>query len=151
MIKLKQINKGTYAAVRFTPETLDRIEELQKKLKLPDPVSRDKLHSTILYSRVWVPFVPEKGELLLGSVCRLESWKSQSNKNVLLLTYDSEYMRFRHDVGTALGATFDFPDYTPHVTLSYDIGSLKFNLGEIFNLELVRSKEYVEDLDLNWT
>ena len=151
MLSFKESVRGTYAAAKFNEDTLDRLEELQKFYALPNPVPRDKMHSTILYSRVYVPFKPEDGEILLSDMCRFKIFETQSGSRALVLAYDSEYMQFRHDVGMALGATYDFPEYIPHITLSYDIGSLKIGEGQEFNFDIVRSYEYVEDLDLEWT
>lgn len=78
-------------------------------------------------------------------------FETQSGTNALVLAFNSDYMRFRHDVGMALGATWDYPEYVPHITLSYDVGARKFNTDLEFDLEIVRSHEYVEDLDLEWT
>lgn len=143
--------KGTYAAVNFTDETLDLLVELQNKLKLPNPTPRDKLHCTILYSRVYVPFIPSDKEILLADSAWLEVFETRDNYNALVLRFDSDHLQFRHMVGKALGATYDFPDYLPHVTLSYDIGSLKFDLNNKFETKLVAAGEYVEDLDPDWT
>lgn len=72
-----------------------------------------------------------------------------NGKRALVLVLDSDYLHFRHNVGMALGATYDFPSYIPHITLSYDIKSLSFEKERI-DLEVIRSKEYVEELDLDW-
>jgi 2'-5' RNA ligase len=50
-------------------------------------------------------------------------------------------------------ATYDFPEYKPHITLSYDIGDLdEKNLPDIGKYvdEIGIDEEYGEDLDLNW-
>lgn len=151
MMRFLESTRGTYAAAKFTDETLDRIQDLQEFYDLPNAVPRDKLHTTILYSRVYVPFKPESGEVVLGNKCHLKIFETQSGTRALVLAYESDYLQFRHDVGMALGATYDFPDYIPHITLSYDVGARKFNLDKEFELEIVRSHEYVEDLDLDWT
>ena len=151
MTPFRESVKGTYAAVKFTEDTLDRIEKLQEFYDLPNAVPRDKLHSTILYSRVYVPFIPEEGEKFLGSLCHLKVFETQFGTNALVLAFESDYMQFRHDIGTALGATWDYPEYVPHITLSYDVGARKFGTDLEFDLEIVRSHEYVEDLDLEWT
>ena len=63
---------------------------------------------------------------------------------------DADYLKYRHEVGNALGATYDFPDYKPHVTLSYGIGSQYVDINQELSIPIVVSKEIVEDLDLNW-
>jgi len=41
----------TYAGVRFSDKTLDGLENLIKILDIPNPVPREKLHCTLLYSK----------------------------------------------------------------------------------------------------
>jgi hypothetical protein len=50
-------------------------------------------------------------------------------------------------------ATYDFPEYKTHVTLSYDIGDMdETKLPDVIKTigEMKIVKEYGEDLDLDW-
>ncbi len=150
-MKFNEVGKGTYAAVKFSDTTLDFLEELQNKLQLFDPVPRDKLHSTICFSRVKINYMPITEKMPIGTPAALGVFE-HNNKRALVLILDSSYLNMRHEYAMILGATYDFPEYKPHITLSYDIGALK-----ILDTALDKSKvlemasEYVEDLDLDWS
>lgn len=147
MIKFKEFVNGVYAAAKFTEDTLDRLVELQNKLQLINPTAKEDLHSTILYSRLYVPFKPELFEVKLCDSGHLEIFETGDKNRALVLVLDSDYMTYRHDIGIALGATHDYDSYNPHITLSYDIKSLQFNTNEKIDIDIVRSYEYVEPLN----
>jgi hypothetical protein len=51
-------------------------------------------------------------------------------------------------------ATYDFPKYEPHITLSYDIGDMDIKkLPNMFDTVpfINITTEYSEDLDLSWS
>lgn len=144
MKKLKQLN-DTYVACRFTDETVDGLVELQRLIDVPNPVPAHELHTTIVSSREYVPFPLERGNVLLATEAWLETWETQSG-NALVLRFDSDYLQDRFDVAMCLGATYDFPDYKPHITLSYDVGSCIFTKEKI-QIEIIRDLEYQESLD----
>ncbi len=45
------LSKGTYAGVRLSDDDADYIVSLCKQLELPNPIKRDQIHLTLLYSR----------------------------------------------------------------------------------------------------
>ncbi len=48
-------------------------------------------------------------------------------------------------------ATYDFPEYIPHITLSYDLGDMPLpKLPDDMRKEFHLSLEYVEDLKMEW-
>ena len=123
---------GTYAAVTFSESTVASLADLQEKLEIPNPLDSSDFHSTLLYSRVPLPNYVAQGELspVVTSDTEdftLQIWPSNGGeKNVLVLTYPCEWLSNRWEsVMKEHGATWDFPDFTPHVTLSYDVGDWK--------------------------
>lgn len=147
MIEFQDLSSGLYVAAKFSDLTLDAIEDLQRKLKVPNPVPRHKIHSTICYSRVNIPYTVSTGSFEVARKGHLEVWKHGEDP-VLVLVLDSEYLKHRHQYARALGATHDFPDYTPHITLSYNVGPLSFK-GEA-QIPVVLDREYKEPLKLDW-
>lgn len=144
--------KGTYVAVKFSDETLDALQQLQSELKLLNKVKREDLHSTIVYSRVKIPYRINKvdtNEALVSQNQSLQLWETSDGKALVLLMNDAASLKFRHDYAKVLGATYDFPDYLPHITLSYNVGVQKVELFDT-QIDIVTSHEYVEDLDLDW-
>lgn len=152
----KASRKGTYAAVRFSDDTLAYLEQLQHKLKVPNPHPKTKFHTTLLYSRKHLPNYEGAGKLnpspLSDTNAKLEIWPShKEGLFVLVLQYKCDWLEDRHSfLMDEHKAEYDFPEYIPHITLSYDIGDWKpdsFKIELSQPLELVQ--EYHEDLDLD--
>ncbi|QFR56099.1 hypothetical protein CPT_Muldoon_148 [Serratia phage Muldoon] len=139
---------GLYVCAKFSDLTLDAIEKLQRDLKVPNPVPRDKIHSTVVFSRVSVPYVAASGSFEVATNGELEVWDTKSGRT-LVLVLNSEYLDFRHNYAKALGATYDFPKYIPHITLSYDVGAASFK-GKV-EINIVLAHEKKEQLDLSWS
>lgn len=145
---LNEVSEGLYVAAKFSELTLDALENLQRSLKVPNPVPREKFHSTICYSRVNIPYVVASGSFEVANNGHLEVWKTDDG-STLVLVLDSDYLSCRHMYARAIGATHDFPDYTPHITLSYNVGPLTYK-GEV-QIPVVLDREYKEPLKLNWS
>lgn len=144
--------KGTYIGVRFDKDTLKMLQGLQRMYKIPDPTPTSDMHATVIYSRVPVEFplntdINEK----VSREVRFHVFNTRDGKRALVLKIKSDYLTQRHELGTELGASYDFPDYIPHITLSYDVGDKNFSTKP-FKLEkdLVIASEYYEELNLNW-
>lgn len=140
-------NKVTYAAFRFSEESKDYLMNLIKELNIPNPVSRDELHTTLLSSRKYLPNYKAKGETYgIAKADHLEIFKS-NDLNVLVLILDSKFMEDRHNELMNLhNATYDFPEYKPHITLSYDVGEYKIPDVKL-NKDIIVNEEYHEDLE----
>lgn len=144
--------KGTYIGVRFDKSSLDMLKSLQKDLSIPNPTPVSDMHSTVIFSRNQIDFPVEKSvnEKVSPDV-KFHIFTTKSGKRALVLLIDSDYLRARHELGNQLGATYDFPDYQPHVTLSYDVGDRKYPTKKFkLDKELVIASEYHEELDLDW-
>ncbi|UPW42505.1 hypothetical protein EBPHNEJP_00218 [Salmonella phage CF-SP2] len=148
MMKFQDFSSGLYVAAKFSDSTLDEIENLQRELKVPNPVPRHKIHSTIYYSRVNVPYVVSTGSFEVANSGELQVWDTQDGRT-LVLVLDSDYLKFRHNYARALGATHDFDDYSPHITLSYNVGPAQFS--GIVQVPVILDREYKEPLKINWT
>lgn len=148
-MKLSNAGRGTYVSVRFNAETLSNLVELQNKLNLANATPREKMHTTICYSRVYVPYVPSYETVLASTNNHLEIWDTKYGKT-LVLVLQSDYLKSRHELSMILGATYDFDEYKPHITLSYDIGETFIDLSKNPDINIVVDAEIVEDLDLDW-
>jgi hypothetical protein len=79
-------------------------------------------------------------------------WSQQDGTECLVLTYDCEDILLRHEfLMHKHGASFDFPSYTPHVTLSYDVRG--FNIKPMQDVlrylpDIIIAHEYSEPLDM---
>lgn len=157
--KRKQ-QKGTYAGVNYSPETIEHIQTFLKKYKVPNPVAPEKIHTTVLYSRKFLPDFEPRGMLeepMEAKFMGYHVWKtSPTDKttepwNCLIMKINCPELKDLHEkYMKEHEATYDYDKYDPHITLSYNIGN--FNIDNLpkfdFPLEIV--EEYSEDLNLNW-
>lgn len=150
--------KGTYAGVHFDESTKDALMQYIKDNNIPNPTKRDKMHTTVLYSRKFCPDYVPLGDIdppWIGVVDGLEVWPTQSGNNALVITYTSSDLADRHErLMDEHDATYDYDEYKTHVTLSYDIGDMDIStLPDIKQAVPVIKivEEYGEDLDLDWS
>jgi len=143
--------KGTYAAVRPDVKHSTILSDFMEKHKIPNPESTDKLHATLLYSRKFLPtYKPNKDLNHEAILDKFEIWPTKSGKNCLVLKFTSPTLVARHnDLMSKHNATYDYPLFKTHMSLSYDIG--EFDISKITIEELPKTmiftNEYHEDLD----
>ncbi len=146
---------GTYAGVKFSDDTIAALEKYTKDNKIPNALPADKYHTTLLYSRKHLPNYKPEGDYktpMTGSPTGFEIWPNyDSSKNCLVLSYSCPQLYQRHHkLMNQHGATYDFDEYKPHVTLSYDVGNLKVDKLPTFEDSLEITSEYDEELKIGW-
>ena len=155
----KEKQKGTYSGVKFSEDTVTGIKEYIEENNIPNHTNYEKMHSTLLYSRKYLPEYEPSGKLsdiMVGNPIKFDVWDSQPDDDgnvakCLVLTYKCEDLVDRHKfLMKEHGATFDYDDYTPHVTFSYDIGDMKQKDLPKFEGKIEIVEEYGEDLNLDW-
>lgn len=154
--------KGSYAAVTFCPNTVANIQHYVKEFKIPAPVKAERLHSTVLYSRKFCPGFVALGKLkkpLVGRPVQFHKWEIQgivgsAKQYALVLEFDCPELVQRHKhLMQEHSATWDYAEYIPHLTISYDVKDLNiFDLPPIDKYlgEIRIVEEYGEELDLDW-
>ena len=159
----KQESKGTYAAVKFDQSTKDAIAKYIKDNDIPNGTNIDKLHCTVLYSRKHCPDYEPLGEIdppWTGTPTKLEVWESngklrdEPTTRCLVMKFTCQELVDRHgELMEEHGATYDFPEYKTHITLSYDIGDMdETSLPDISKAikQVKIVQEYGEDLATDW-
>ena len=149
---------GTYAAVTFHTDTNKAIHNYIRAAKLPNAVRPDKLHTTLLYSRVQLPEYVPLGLMMLanyGTPIGLSILPGEHKERCLVLNYSCPELEERHRYLTEKhSAPYDFPDYITHVTLSYNIGDLDIcTLPDIHSYvnSICIVNEYSRNLITNWS
>lgn len=140
---------GTYAGVRFDKRTVKSLEKYVKDNDIPN--ANDNWHTTLLYSRKHLPnYVPKEKykPAMEGTPMALEVWPTQSGKNCLVINYScSQLYQQHHKLMMKHGATYDFDEYKPHITLSYDVGDLDVDKLPQYKNKIKIVGEYREELD----
>ena len=152
---------GTYVSVKYTDTTTMILSQMMGIWQIKNPVSPNKLHTTVIYSRTPIPledqrdidvhelralgwsFIPKKFELFPFS-------GTDSVKKVLVMTLHAPELESLHKKLVDMGATHDFDEYIPHITLSYDAEGFDCDAISPGTLHLHPAKIQFEPLDLNW-
>lgn len=150
-------SKGTYAAVKLSKTSQDALHQYAVDNKIPNPIPKEKMHITLLYSRRSCPNYVPRGQIdppMIATVKDRDVFLSRPDADdatrCLVLKLDCLELFNRHlELMNEHNATYDFPLYTPHVSLSYDIGDLDYLTLPMFEGELEIVEEYAKDLDLD--
>ena len=153
-----QSSKGSYAGVKFDKQTTDKIAAFQKTHNINNPVPNDKLHTTLLYSRKFLPNYKANGPYappMAGTFKGFDIWESQADEDnhknkCLVMEYSCPDLTARHN--KLMGdhdASYDFDEYKPHITLSYDYDGDVDKLPS-FTDTITVNEEYGEDINDTW-
>jgi hypothetical protein len=142
-----------YVGVRFDGPSMDEIMKLTKNV--PNRTSRGELHVTVAYSKAPISYTAI-GEMKPVEVTakHYSFFTSQNGETVLVLELSSDVLSAKHHwLRDELGASYDFEEYKPHVTLSYDVGE-NFDLDSLPPVDKIPTlyvvQEYAQKLDLDW-
>ncbi|QDP55584.1 MAG: hypothetical protein Unbinned273contig1001_75 [Prokaryotic dsDNA virus sp.] len=127
-----------------------------KKNGFDSTLAAEDMHVTILYSRspvdpmkmgeTWTS--EENGGLTIkpGGPRALERF----NEGAVVLQFASWSLESRHREMVEAGGSHDWPEYLPHVTLSYQAGDIDLETLVPYSGELRFGPEIFEPLDLDW-
>ncbi len=164
-MKLNEITKnkktpdGTYAGLKFSKKTQTALTKYIKTNNIPNPLDTAKIHSTLLYSRNYLPEYKPAGKIdpaWVGKPDHFSIFESNpknggDGSNCLVLEFVCAKQSARFDeLMKAHDATYDFDEYKPHITLSYSVGDFDYKSLPKFEESLEIVEEYSTDLDLDW-
>lgn len=155
----KKTPDGTYVAVNLSEDSKTRLFAAVEKMGVPNPLDKDQYHTTLIYSRKYLPDFKARGDLdppIVCTVVNMEIFGGTDGKGkALVVELHCPALVDRHNsIMQEHGATYDFDEYRPHITISYNCGD--FDLTQFNILNFIESpfiefvEEYSNDLDLNW-
>lgn len=163
--KNEETDKGTYAGLRFSQDDEDVIMGIVKEMDVPNPIQREEIHLTLLYSRKTLPnYKPAEMTDMWAYPRGYHIFNGKDGKNILVILLESEDANYRHQKLMAQHeATYDFPEYRPHITLSYDIedfmrlrnkksvlANIKEKYDKLLPKEFHLNEEYTASLETEW-
>ena len=129
-----------------------------KRQGFTETLTADDLHVTVLYSRTPVDWMKMgdnwsdngKGGLTVpaGGARIVEPL---GDKGAVVLLFSSSSLIWRHEDMVRNGASHDYAEYQPHVTISYNAGDLDLSKVEPYRGKIEFGPEIFEELDLDWT
>lgn len=115
------------------------------------------LHVTVAFSRRpvdWMAVEPswdgDKGDLIVppGGARLVEPL---GDKGAVVLLFNSATLAYRHEAIKRAGASFDFPEYQPHVSITYQGGGVDLSTVEPYRGALHFGPEIFAELDEDWS
>lgn len=116
---------GTYVAMALSDESKDLIDHfVEMNLGLTERVDKSTYHITIIYSRSPVPSAEQYAGTKSDTEARISGYEVFPTKNdgkCLVMRLDFPFANLLNKQLTAQGATSDYDQYKPHMTIAYDI------------------------------
>lgn len=123
-----------------------------KEAGIPNLMPAGSLHVTIAYSRQPVDWM-KAGATWQGAELKIDAGGPRLLErfgDALVLLFASDALQYRHhEIGEA-GASWDHPEYQPHVTLSWDAPDVDVNALAAYNGPLVFGPEIFEPVNEGW-
>lgn len=162
-IRKKKVKRPVYDATPRTLYVYRRVLNAReilahaKKQGIPDLEPAKELHVTICYSQKPVDwskagedyYSDEKGNLTIkpGGMRMFEKFG-----NAIVLIFSSSALCARHcQIKYGTDATWDYPEYQPHITVSYAEEQLNLRALEGFTGEIRLGPEVFEEVDPNYS
>jgi hypothetical protein len=130
---------GTYAEVLPSVKSLRVIEKIINTLKITQPTPSAEIHCTVTYSRKPCPSLAdyEPDFPMRATVKGFKIFPLRTGGNCLVLELSSPEIEELHEYARSLGCTHDYPEYTPHVTLTYAWPSDQLPGMDLGNINLI--------------
>ena len=147
---------GCYAATKFDKVTLKKLLFWTQQYYIKNATLVPDFHSTVVYSTkplpAWVSPGPINPPISVDpKTYKFQVWETgteQKPKNTLVLTFKCPYQTKRWHLAMAMGATWSYEKYIPHITLSSDVGpDFELETIKLPDFPLVIVSEYCEPLD----
>jgi phage-related protein (TIGR01555 family) len=116
----------------------------------------DDLHVTIAFSRQAVDWMkvgeawgsdPQGGMTIAPGGARL---LDRFGEGAVVLLFNSSELAWRHMAIREAGASWDWPDYQPHITLTYEPGAVDLDAVEPYRGRIELGPEIFEEVDSEW-
>lgn len=112
---------GTYAALEVSAESTQEIIKKVEGSGVQRANDYWEFHCTLIYSRTPFPqamFYDLEPSLFTAYPLRYEEWRGHDGKNYLVLLVESDKIREQHELFVSEGASHDYDEYRPHITIT---------------------------------
>lgn len=114
----------------------------------------EELHATVCYSKgevLWECFKPDPGPLVVPAGSPGRTVMPLGSEGAVVLRFAAPELEARHAEFGEGGATWDYPSYHPHVTITYQGGPVVAAAVAPFAGDLIFGPEVFEELDEDWS
>ncbi len=149
----KQDTKGIYVAVKYNQSASDDLLDFIKKYNIPSTLKAEDFHTTLIYSRKYADIKELDDNMedseIIAKPTELHVFETFDKKRALVIKLDCPYLEQRHKyLMQKYDLTYDYEEYIPHITLSYDISDLEIPKDVEFPNFFRIQSEYQKELNL---
>jgi hypothetical protein len=123
---------------------------------IPNIAEADSMHVTIMHSRKAVDWM-RAGEAFYGEFeikaggPRLVEELGTSSPHAVALLFNCTELRWRHNELKELGAEWEWPEYQPHITVSWsDLSRSQYKTIQPYRGKLILGPEVFEEVNDDW-
>lgn len=143
---------GVYCSARPTQSTIDALKSFCAAYDIPNPISGSEMHTTIIYSRQGNPdftCIPEYETEIKAKFSGFDMFGK--DKDSLVVKMKSPELQKRHkSMMKEFDLVYDFDEYIPHITLSYDAAGFDISKLDDYHGDLMFSGEDENELEKDW-
>jgi 2'-5' RNA ligase len=118
---------GTYVSLEMSQESRDLLDNfVEMNLGLSERVDKKTYHITVIYSRTPVPSAEQLMHMntsipVEAQAVGYEIFPTKNDGQCLVMRIICPYATRINSQLNAAGATSDYPDYKPHITIAYNL------------------------------
>ena len=146
---------GTFAGAKFSDGSIQALKKFADANNIPNQTPTEDYHSTLLFSHTPLPDYEPWGAYkeALTAIPKYATIFGEGDEKALVIVLNAPGLVKRHKylMSKHPEATWDYDEYIPHVTLSYNVGDFdpnSINVTNIGPLEFV--EEYASDIESDW-
>lgn len=128
----------------------DEFIEWAKSVGFKTTLKPEEMHVTIAFSREPVEWNKFKPEEFIFNIRGGKRSLEQFDGGATVMQFESERLKDRWDEFKAGGASWDFPDYKSHITISYKAENMNVSKLEPYRGMLRFGPEVFKEVDLDW-
>lgn len=151
-IDSKEVTKAEKSLYIYrSVENADEIIEWAKAQGFETTIPAKDMHVTIAFSKKsveWDKIIAKQTKVNIdGGVRKVEKL---GEEGAVVLSFNSSILKSRWNEILKSGATWDYDEYSPHVTISYKAGDIDLGSIEPYDGAIVLGKEVKEKVDEEW-
>jgi len=115
---------GTYVAFEMSSESRDMLDHfVEMNLGLTERVAKETYHITVIYSRTPVPNAEKfrcRDTEINARAVGYDVFPTKNGDKCLVMRVECPVATNLNNILGGMGATSDYPEYKPHVTIAYN-------------------------------
>lgn len=145
-------SNGVYCSAKPTQSTTDALRAYCAAYDIPNPVPAGEMHTTLIYSdKGCLNFEHQEkyDQDIKANFAGFDMFGE--DKNVLVVKLKCPELHDRHnELMDEYDLSYNFDEYRPHITLSYDASGVDISKLDPYHGDLMFVGENANELDTDW-